>query len=135
MIDAKLKLTKLLISALEFSDDEDSVRKYHNVWWKNIRNSSSSRMRLTKAGFLAFKDKLNLKTYQIDIQKINFTNQILLNLDKFIDGPYYLDNNNITVFREKTAIELVLYEGDLKKFIAAKLACEKRKKDLEKSFI
>lgn len=135
MIDDKLKITKLLISELKLPDDENSVKKYHNIWWKNIRNSSTSRMRLTQAGFLALKDKLNLKTYQIDIKKINFTNQILLNLDKFIDSPYYLDNDSVTVFREKTAIELILYEGNLEKFIAAKLACEKRIKDLEKNFI
>jgi hypothetical protein len=122
----KLTLTNIVISELKLANDKTAVRKYHAAIWKNIRNTSSVKMRLTEVGFRALKDRLNLKTYQIDLQKIELTNQILLNLDKYMEGPYYLDKDSITVFREKTAIELILYEGNLKKFVSAKLSCKEK---------
>lgn len=135
MINDKLEITKLLISELDLPSDEESIKKYHRSWWKNIRDTASNQMRLTEEGYKIFSDKLKIKTYQIDLQKISFTNQILLYLDKFIEGPYFIDNKSIYIFREKTAIELILFEGDLKKFISAKLSSKKRTEDIERASI
>ena len=36
--------------------------------------------------------------------------------DQFIDCPYYLTNQSITVFSEKKAFELMLFSDDIRKY-------------------
>jgi hypothetical protein len=41
-------------------------------------------------------------------------------LDRFIDGPWHITKKSIVVFKEKTAVQLILFSGDVQKFGLAK---------------
>jgi hypothetical protein len=48
------------------------------------------------------------------------SNNTIIYLDRYIDSPYYLQKKSIWVFREKIAVELVLFSGDVSKYSKAK---------------
>lgn len=92
------------------------LNKFEKEIWFNLRNKVEGGLRLTDIGLEYIREKSDIKTYQIDIPKeIKFTPQVLLWLDKFIDTPYHLHKHTISVLSEKTAFELYLFSGDVKK--------------------
>lgn len=118
-MDIKQQLTDLLAKKLNWSDSE-TKEKYH-VIWQNTRRKEIGGMRLTEEGFRLLTEELDLQTYEIEMPKeIIFTNQVVIWLDKYIDGPYYLNKKTIVVFKEKTAVQLVLFSGNVQKFGLAK---------------
>jgi hypothetical protein len=120
MID-KTQLTEKLLGQLGLATDSTTVKKYLHLWWQNPRKSKSNSFRLTSEGLDFFINKLELAKYKIDIPEDTFwNNQLFLRLDKFIESPYYIDKKSITVFREKTAVELILFSGDIQKYGLAK---------------
>jgi hypothetical protein len=48
-------------------------------------------------------------------EDIKITPQILVWLDKFISSPYFFNKKQIIVTEEKTAFELYLFSGDVRK--------------------
>jgi hypothetical protein len=127
MTDQKLQLTKKLLSQLDISVNEKQLKSWHTLWWHNPRSNGNHSMRLTERGLEDFEDKLGIKSYQVDFpEEIDtFTNQLILNLDRFVDGPYYLTRKYIKVFTEKMAVQLVLFSGDIQKFSVAKTMSQK----------
>lgn len=114
---SKNKLTRELLKLSDLPLDLKTISKYHKLWWMNPRRQNKNSFRLTEAGFKHLKDNLNFQSYNIDfLYDIVYSSELILQLDRFLDSPYYLDKKSITVFREKTAVELILYEGDLKKY-------------------
>lgn len=97
------------------------IDKFKNTCWYNLRTKADGGLRLTDTGIDYIKNKSDLKTYEIPIPKeITFTPQVLIWLDKFIDTPWHLAKHTITVVSEKTAFELYLFSGDVKKLGASK---------------
>jgi hypothetical protein len=71
-----------------------------------------------------------MKSYNIPFPtEFTLTNQVIIWLDKFIDGPYYITNRSITVFKEKIAIQLILFSGDVQKFGLAKAMQSRMEKE------
>lgn len=131
MID-KLQLTEKILGQLELPTDPKTVKKYYKAWWKNPRPGHQNSMRLSDAGFVALTERLNLARYEIDMPNdTEWTSQLILRLDNFLESPYYIQKKTITVFREKTAIELILYGGDVQKYGWAK--AESQKNNTEKT--
>jgi hypothetical protein len=57
-----------------------------------------------------------IKTYKIDFPKeFSFTPQVLVWLDNFIDSPFFITKKHIVVLKEKSAFELYLFSGDIRK--------------------
>lgn len=113
----KRELTAQCIKALEMSDDITTFRKYMRLWWNNPESRSGLGLSLTSAGYEAMLRGLNLKFYTIALdESVVPTNQLILWLDKFLDCPYCLLPKEIIVSREKIAVQLMLYGGDLYKF-------------------
>lgn len=105
------------------------IDKFKSACWYNLRDKAEGGLRLTDSGIEYIKNKSNLKTYEIPIPKeITFTPQVLIWLDKFIDTPWHLTKHTITVISEKTAFELYLFSGDVKKLGSSK-AMSKRFSD------
>ena len=120
------ELTAKFIDQLSLPKDEKSFRKYHTTWWANPRDKLSNSLRLTDAGFKTLKERVELKSYDIAFPENTVWNsQLILHLDKFLESPYYIDRKIITVFREKTAVELMLFSGDLQKYGLAKAMSQK----------
>jgi hypothetical protein len=126
MID-KITLTERILRQLSLPIDPKSVRKYNRLWWRNPRTTKNNGFRLTDEGFEVFTKQMDLTKYEIDYPKeVEWSNELILRLDKYLESPYYLQKKNIVIFREKTAIELILYGGDIQKYGRAKAASAKK---------
>ena len=125
----KIDITKSLIARDDFLNaDPKAIDVMYRAWWTNWRSGEDRRFRLTDQGYSYFKDRADIKFYDIRFPH-NFilTNKIIIDLDRFIECPYYVENNCIKVTGEKTALQLVLFDGDLDKFGRAKRESKQRK--------
>lgn len=126
MIDVKHQLVEIVSKQLGWPTDKKSLEKHYSLVWQNSRKKSTGGMRLTDQGFQIFKELMDMKSYNIEFPKdLTFTNQVTVWLDRFIDGPYYITKNSIVVFKEKTAVQLILFSGDIQKFGLAKAMSQK----------
>ena len=113
--------TSVFLKAAEQEADKETVKKYKALWWYNFRNKDNGGLRLTEAGIDFIRNDAQIKTYDIEIDKsLTLTPQILVWLDQFIDSPYFISKKQITVIRERSAFELYLFNGDIKKMGYAK---------------
>ena len=120
-MDVKEQLTKIVSEQLGWPVDAKSLEKNHTILWQNPRKKAVGGQRLTDQGFAVFTEQMEMKSYDIEFPKeFTLTNQTVIWLDRFIDGPYYLTKKSIVVFKEKTAVHLVLFSGDVAKFGMAK---------------
>lgn len=91
---------------------------YHQIW-RNIKPDGG--YRLTQLGFEVLRE-LGIKHFNIRIKGdwVNNGNNILA-MDRFLEDPYFIDNRRqqIVVFSEELATQLMLYSGDLKAFLDA----------------
>lgn len=127
-MDQKFELTKIICNQLGWGSDTATVNKKHNIIWQNSRKKSLGGNRLTTEGFRIFVEDLDMKKYDIEFPKdLTITNQVMIWLDHFIDGPYFINKSSITVFKEKTAVQLILFSGDIQKFGLAKAMSNSQK--------
>ena len=118
-VDEKHNYTSIFLKAAELSDDitPDLIKQKKLQWWWNVRTKDSGGLRLTEEGLNFIQVDAKIKTYKIDFPKdFNVTPQVLLWLDNFIESPYYITKKAITVLKERSAFELYLFSGDVKKF-------------------
>lgn len=120
-MSVKNQLTQIVSTQLGWPTDSKTLEKNHSIIWQNPRKKTVGGMRLTDEGFTIFTEKMDMKSYDIEFPKeFTLTNQVTIWLDRFIDGPYYITKKSIIVFKEKTAVQLVLFSGDVQKFGIAK---------------
>jgi hypothetical protein len=129
MID-KRELTKKFINQLSLPTDNKTFQKHLKLWWMNPRNLHPKSFRLTDVGFKMLTEKMEMTYYDVAFPDTTEWNSgLILRLDKFLDSPYYIDKKSISVFREKTAIELILFEGDIQRYTQAKAMSQKNNKN------
>lgn len=120
--------TKIFLQQQEKSCDEANVKLHHRLWWQNTRTKDSGGLRLTEEGYSHLVNVLELKEYEVPFtEHVELSPQTIIFFDKFIDCPYYLSNQSITVFSEKKAFELYMFSDDIRKFGLVK-AINARKK-------
>lgn len=120
--------TKIFLKQQEKSCDEANVKLHHRLWWQNTRTKEGGGLRLTEEGYNHLANILELKEYEIPFtEQIELSPQTIIFFDRYIDCPYYLTNQSITVFAEKKAFELMLFSDDIRKFGLMK-AINNRKK-------
>lgn len=125
---SSLAYTKIFLKTQEKSCDEANVRLHHRAWWQNVRTKDSGGLRLTEEGYNHLANILELKEYEVPFtEHVELSPQTIIFFDRFIDCPYYLTNQSITVFSEKKAFELYLFSDDIRKFGLVK-AINARKK-------
>jgi hypothetical protein len=118
-MDKKDTLTVVFLK--EAGKTLDEFKQAKNSWWWNYRNKDSGGLRLTEEGFNFISENTEVRKYKIDFPKdLKITPQVLIYLDRFIDSPYFVEKSSITVFEEKTALELYLFSGDIKKMGSTK---------------
>jgi hypothetical protein len=115
-MNQKYEITNKVLNTLNPDATEKDFKVAYTNWWANIRNKDKGGLRLTEFGYKSFK-QADLKDYRVAFdQNILFTNRMIIQLDHFIDCPYYLTHKEIFVFSEKMAVQLVLFSGDIKKY-------------------
>src|SRR5210317_1621969 len=108
--------TKIFLKQANISVTEASLKEYIPLWWQNTRSKDFGGLRLTDEGLRFVTEDLKLDTYDIPYPaNFEITTQVIIFLDQFIDCPYYMGRNGITVTNEKKALELHLFSGDIRK--------------------
>lgn len=120
-MDRKDSYTEVFLKAAESQFDSDTIKKLRAVWWFSTRPKSIGGLRLTDAGISFVEEQADIKTYSIELpRELTIGPQILIWLDQFIDCPWHLNKRIIKVLSEKTAFELYMFSGDIKKLGLAK---------------
>jgi hypothetical protein len=121
-------LTKIFIQQWGKSIDDANVSMYTRTWWQSKNKKS---LRLTDKGYEFLVRELDLHEYEVPFtEPIELSPQTIIFLERYIDCPYFLTNQSITVFSEKKSFELYLFSDDIRKFGLVK-AMNERQKDLD----
>jgi len=124
-------LTKIFLQQWGKSTDETNVTMYSRTWWQSNRVNKQTAFRLSDAGFDFLTKELELASYEIPFtEPIELSPQTIIFLERYIDCPYYLTIESITVFSEKKSFELFLFSDDIRKFGLIK-AMNERQKELD----
>ena len=119
-MNQKFNITKAVLNSLGLVADDKRVKQTIPIWWTNPRKKEKGGLRLTDQGFECLQ-KADIKFYRVQFeQKLEYTNQLVIRLDRYIDCPFYITNKEIYVFNEKMAIQLVLFSGNIAHFTSIK---------------
>ena len=126
--DVKAHISGSIIKQLNL--DETQFTRYHYAWWQNPRPKKVGGLRLTIEGYEVFQ-KLDVTEHAINFPNdTEFTGQLVLWLDRFIDCPFYLESKRIIVFSENVAVQLILFSGNIQKYgIARAKAVAKKQQE------
>lgn len=116
-MNQRIEITKYVSSQLGLPTDDKTQKKVLGLWWRNPRTKTKGGFRLTEQGYEALK-KAQIKDYEIAIptKEVDWNNQLIIWLDKFVDCPFYITKNHIYVFGERMAVQLILFSGNVQKF-------------------
>jgi hypothetical protein len=121
-------LTKIFLNQWGKSVDDANVKLYSYKWWQCNRASKQSALRLTDEGLEFLQQTLNLKSYEIPFTEyVELSPQTIIFLERYIDCPYHLRKDSITVFSEKKSFELCLFSDDIRKYGLIKAMTEREK--------
>ncbi len=109
--------TKIFLKAGNLAVTEENILTYSRKWFMNNRKKEEGGLRLTEDGFDFLKTNLDLRVYEVPFPaSLDLRPQVILFLDKFIDCPYFLTPETITVLAERKAFELHLFSGDVRQY-------------------
>lgn len=132
MTDSKSTYTKVFLNAGNESTDPKTIERVRGIWWYNLRTKDEGGLRLTEQGITFVREKADIKTYDIKLPKeLKITPQILLWLDQFITSPWYIEKGTLSVLSEKSAFELYLFSGDVRKMGYTKAMAKRLKESQE----
>lgn len=124
-MNLKSDITLKVAEILGLATDDKALKIYKKKWWVNPRDKSEGGLKLTDLGFDEM-ERAKIKCHKIKLeQDLDDTNQTLIKLDQYIDCPWYMYRKHIYVYSEKMAVQLILFSGNLKKFIDAKSRARK----------
>jgi hypothetical protein len=119
-MNQKDQITHKILELLGLAADDKSFKRYRKEWWVNPRNKDQGGLKLTDAGWIAI-ESAKIKHHKIKLENnLEHTNQTLIKLDRYMDCPWYIQRQNIYVYSERMAVQLILFTGNLQKFINAK---------------
>lgn len=115
-MSSKKDYTKIFLESAGELVDENLINLKSKIWWWNLRDKNQGGLRLTEDAITFIEEEAKIKTYKVPFpDNLTVTPQVLLWLDNFIECPYYITKKDITVLKEKTAFELYLFSGDVRK--------------------
>jgi hypothetical protein len=118
-MNQKIEITKYVAEKSGLSTDEKSIRKLVTAWWQNPRKKEKGGLRLTDEGFARLTTQFTAHKVRFE-DPVEYTNRLIIQLDNFIDCPWYITNKAVFVFNDKMAVQLVLFSGNIAKFSTAK---------------
>ena len=108
---------KIFLKASNQALSEENSLVYSRKWFVNVRKKEEGGLRLTDEGLKFVKDVLDLKVHEVPFPAtLDLKPQVILFLDKFIDCPYHLTEDSITVLSERKSFELHLFSGDVRQY-------------------
>ena len=123
-------LTKIFLQQWNKSIDEANVTLYSRQWWQSNRANKKNAFRLSDDGYDFLYNTLEIKEYDVPFtEPIELSPQTIIFLERYMDSPYYLTNESITVFTERKSFELYMFSDDIRKFGLIK-AMNEREKEL-----
>ncbi len=123
--------TKIFLTELGRSVDEANVKLHLHKWWQSKRTKIGGGLRLSDEGFEFLVDELQLKPYEVPFtDNIELSPQTIIFFDHYLDCPYYLTAQSLTVFSEKKSFELYMFSDDIRKYGLVK-AMNARKQDAQ----
>ena len=109
--------TKIFLAQNNKSIDEANVKLHLFKWWQSRRTKESGGLRLSEEGLRFLVEELELKNYNIPFtEPIELSPQTIIFFDRYMDSPYYLTNQSITVFSEKRHFEIYMFSDDIRKY-------------------
>ena len=125
---SRTALTKIFLQQWGKSIDSANVQLFGRKWWQSTRVGKENAFRLSEEGFEFLTSDLELKSYEIPFtESIELSPQTIIFLERYIDCPYYLTTESVTVFSEKKSFELMLFSDDIRKFGLIKAMNERQK--------
>jgi hypothetical protein len=115
----KIEITQYVATQAGLDTTDKNLRKLVALWWQNPRKKNKGGLRLTDEGFARISSYFKFHKVKFE-SPIEYTSQLVIQLDNFIDCPWYVTNRFIFVFSDKMAVQLVLFSGDIAKFSRAK---------------
>ena len=129
---SKETYTKIFLQQWGKSTDDVNMKLFSRKWWQSTRVNKQTAFRLSDDGYEFLIKELDLKEYEIPFtEPIELSPQTIVFLERYIDCPYYLTTQSITVFSERKSFELYLFSDDIRKFGLVK-AMSEREKELAK---
>jgi hypothetical protein len=120
-MDSKDRYTTMFLRAANQLHDSDSIKKVRTHWWYSTRDKEQGGLRLTDLGLQFIIEQADIKVYSIKLPpEFSLTAQVVIWLDQFLDSPFHISKKEITVLSEKSAFELYLFSGDVRKMGHAK---------------
>lgn len=121
-------LTKIFLAQWGKGTDETNVKMYSRIWWQSTRVGKQNAFRLSEPGFEFLTTELDLKSYEIPFtEQIELSPQTIVFLERYVDCPYFLTSQSITVFSERKSFELMLFSDDIRRFGLIKAMTERQK--------
>ena len=100
-MNQKSDITKYIAEQFGLSTDEKSIRKLTAQWWQNPRKKEKGGLRLTDEGFARLTAHFTAHKVRFE-DPVEYTNRLIIQLDNFIDCPWYITNKAVFVFNDKT---------------------------------
>ena len=117
----KLEITKKVLEILNPTATEKDFKLAKQSWWVSQRAKPTGGLQLTEDGYNAL-TAAGIKSYRIKLEEeVDRSNSMILWIDKKITCPFYFGKfpYAIHVFDEKTALQLVLFSGNINKLYRA----------------
>jgi hypothetical protein len=121
-------LTKIFLQQWGKSTDDANFKIFDRKWWQSSRVGKETAFRLSDDGFEFLSNELQIKMYEIPFtEPIELSPQTLIFLERYVDCPYHLTPQSITVFSERKSFELFMFSDDIRKFGLIKAMGERQK--------
>jgi len=112
---------QLAIAVARALGDSTSVDQIFRSMWHNPGKEHG--LRLTEFGLVALREKLNKPHYKLTLSSPDISSVDIIRLERFFSQPYYYARKgkdcNMYLFDGDIATQLMLYNGDLGRFLDA----------------
>ena len=120
-MDSKDRYTEIFLKAAGTPYNEKLIKDLRGRWWFSTREKNEGGLRITDQCLEFIETEADIKTYKIDLPKdLTIGPQVLIWLDQFLETPWHLEKRYIKVLSEKSAFELYLFSGDVRKMGSSK---------------
>ena len=130
MTNKKVDITRYAAGQSGWPTDDKNIKKLVPIVWCSTRKKIKGGLRLTDEGFELLSKTITFHRIRFD-SEVDYTSQLLIRLDNYIDCPWYINRSEMYVTDDHLAIQLVLFSGNIAKFTSAK--AESIKKSLTSS--